>query len=412
MKLLPLRRRFLIAVWAALCTWGVLGCGSRAKLKPGNGKSASHERKIIEVRESKELAQSGEATGASAWSAGDIEVWYRDIGDQLLVATRSGSRVLVHADVNRNGGIDGGLDRVYGVRTDGSITCEYVRPVWATASWGEVKTIASAAIRKNAGSSETIIWKLPKEELGSGQDGADLTFEIFDERYQTNQFGPGLPFEAILRLKYSRPSGKSPSEQEVPKNPASSTLVTSATNPPKNQPANKVSGAAHGNGSSDAAGQAVRTQPEVARRKEIPIPGGVQEPTQTTGVSPPAEPAPVTPQTRPSFSLSLHAAGTQIEAGHTYRQDDPRFADGSNLILSIEYQGVVPGHTELAVEWYVGPKPVSFFPTLKVSNRAGRWSRAYDNRTVEAGEHKIILKVNGQDGPALAFTVDPVGKQQ
>jgi hypothetical protein len=64
----------------------------------------------------------------------------------------------------------------------------------------------------------------------------------------------------------------------------------------------------------------------------------------------------------------------------------------------------------LSAEWYVGTKAVSFFPTLKVPNRAGRWSRAYDNHTVEAGEHRIVLKVDGAEGPTLSFGIDAVSR--
>jgi hypothetical protein len=102
---------------------------------------------------------------------------------------------------------------------------------------------------------------------------------------------------------------------------------------------------------------------------------------------------------RPSYKMQLSSLGTSLQSGGRYRLDDPRFSEGSNLILSIEYEGTEPGRTELTVEWYVGNKPISVFPSLKVPARSGRWSRAYDNHKFEVGEYRIVLKVNGQEQP-------------
>jgi hypothetical protein len=52
-----------------------------------------------------------------------------------------------------------------------------------------------------------MLWWLPKGELGASQDGADLAFEVFDERYQASEYRPGIPFEAVVRLKYLRSVG-------------------------------------------------------------------------------------------------------------------------------------------------------------------------------------------------------------
>jgi len=112
---------------------------------------------------------------------------------------------------------------------------------------------------------------------------------------------------------------------------------------------------------------------------------------------------------QPAYTMELSASGTRIEDGRTYGQSDSRFNEGSNLVLTVHYAGAIPDQTELNVEWYVGTKPVSFFPTLRVPNQDGTWSRPYDNHTVEPGEYRVILKVNGRETFMLRFAVKAGG---
>jgi hypothetical protein len=190
---------------------------------------------VIEVQETKGLSDSGDVIAASSWSSGDdLEVWYRDAGANILLATRSTGRVLIHVDVNRDGVLDSGQDRVYAFGPDLSIHAQYARPVWAAAAWDALKTSASGENRNRSGSSNVILWRLPKEELVPTQDGVDLTFEVFDERYQISTFRPGTPFDAVVRLKYSKSSAKgSATKEEPPKGNGSGKLSTGGVlNPP------------------------------------------------------------------------------------------------------------------------------------------------------------------------------------
>jgi hypothetical protein len=104
------------------------------------------------------------------------------------------------------------------------------------------------------------------------------------------------------------------------------------------------------------------------------------------------------------FSMHLSSQGSPIEQGGNYSSNDPRFARGRNLILAVDYMGVEPKRTTLAIEWYVNEKPVSFFPVVAASSCSGSFLRAYDNEIVEPGEHTIILKVNGQEMSQSQFS--------
>ena len=182
------------------------------KPKPVKVLTPSHEKKVIEVLQSAGLRENGDIAGAASWSAGeDLGVWYRDEGSRILLVTRSGGRVSVHVDFNRNGTQDKDQDRVYTVAGDGTITSQSDRPTWASAAWGELKTTGSVNVRNRGESSNVILWRLPKSELGLLQDGSDLTFEVFDQHTQTSKFWPGLPFESVVRLKYTKSVGDGPS---------------------------------------------------------------------------------------------------------------------------------------------------------------------------------------------------------
>ena len=207
------------AVVALACAFCLAGCDGRQRAKLVDDKTVRREQKVVEVQETKGLSDSGDIVGAVSWSPGDdLEVWYRDAGANILLATRSTGRVLIHVDVNRDGIPESGQDRVYAFGPDLSIHAQYSRPVWATAAWDVLKTSASVEIRNRAVSSTFTLWRLPKEELGLLQDGTDLTFEVFDERYQISAFRPGKPFDAVVRLKYSKSSAKGATTKQAPPN--------------------------------------------------------------------------------------------------------------------------------------------------------------------------------------------------
>jgi hypothetical protein len=177
--------------------------------------------------------------------------------------------VLIHVDVNRNGIPDSGQDRVYAFGPDLSIHAQYTRPVWATAAWDALKTSASVEIRNRDASSNFTLWRLPKEELGPLQDGADLTFEVFDERYQTSEFRPGIPFEAVVRLKYSKSSGRGVNKQEAPSNKGGGQLVVGADGvPKKSRPGDGLDKGTESRGGKTAADEARQAEEKARQERE------------------------------------------------------------------------------------------------------------------------------------------------
>jgi hypothetical protein len=379
-----------VVAFAALGAFvlALAGCNSPPPHKDGTAKAIERKPTVVELPESTGVTLAGSITGPpSAKLDEGLEVWYRDAGNAVVLVTRSENRVLLHVDVNQNGKPDNGLDVSYGPGDGSSVCAQYSRPPWAPTACGEFKTLATVDLRKN-GRWWDASWRLPKSELGSAVTG-DLSFEIFDERNQSSRYYPGAPFTDVARVKFSNPPSTKSAPSDLTPPAGRATAASPLQRPPRTRSIEKTEE------------QQPREADLTDETRRVP-----PRSPQNTGVLPPV-PGSSLPA-GPAYKLVLSSGGTPIEDGHTYRQDDPRFSDGFNLILSVEYQGAVSGQTELSVEWYVGAKPVSFFPTLKVPNRAGRWSRAYDNHTVEAGQHRIVLKVDGAEGPTLSFRVDTV----
>lgn len=216
-----LRTLTVTAAIAVLCSFCIGGCGRHPK-KVAEEKAPHPAHKVIDLRETTGLNDRGEIVGDSAWSAGEnLEVWFRDAGDALAIATRSKSQVLIHVDVNRNGIADTNIDRVYGVGPERAARSQFSRPLWATAAWDEVKTLAAAETRNGSGGPHEVLWSLPKRELGPLQSGAEIGFEVFDEYHQTREFRPGPLFETTLRLAYTKSSAAGLGDSVNPKSPQS-----------------------------------------------------------------------------------------------------------------------------------------------------------------------------------------------
>src|SRR5260370_37506844 len=78
------------SVAALACALHLYGCVGHQKAKSVEEKTAHHEHKVIEVQESKGLSENGDLAAPSSWSSGeDFEVWYRDVGDNIVLATRA-----------------------------------------------------------------------------------------------------------------------------------------------------------------------------------------------------------------------------------------------------------------------------------------------------------------------------------
>lgn len=240
-----------------------------------------------------------------------------------------------------------------------------------SAKCGEYLSEASVATHRD-GSVREDWWKLPTKEISPSGRIALITFEVFDEATQTSRFFPEAPY-AVAQLS-------------VGNAPVPATEITHLLRPHKGRGVPIGSpdvGPIGRSGLGSISGGSASSGSNVVPNRNPPCAGGCYE-------------------------LKLSSNGTAIEQGRHYSLSDPRFSRGPNLIVSVEYSGANP-ETELAIEWYVGKKPVSYSPAYKVSGSYGAWRRAYDNDTIEAGEYTIVLKVNGQEKnqPRLTFWVDP-----
>jgi hypothetical protein len=99
--------------------------------------------------------------------------------------------------------------------------------------------------------------------------------------------------------------------------------------------------------------------------------------------------------------------GDPIEPGAKLTKQDPRLVAGSNLIATVQYAGAEPKHTTLEIDWYLGSIPVSYSPAFQLSSHSGAISWPYNNQRVDAGDYKIILKLDGQPlrEPVFGFSV-------
>ena len=239
-------------------------------------------------------------------------------------------------------------------------------------------------IRRYGGVRE-LWWRLPKHELSANGRKAGFAFELFDERSQSSRFYPGVPSFATLTFSGGNtitPQGKVPVTVHLQPNPSTK---DSAPAPHPETASTPPAAAEH------AAANGPETQ-------------ATQEPEHPTPLS--AHPG------GPSYRMQVSSQGTIIASsaeaitGRHYSSKDPRFSSGSELMLTVNYDGAEPNQTEISVAWYVGDKPVSYFPTFEVAKGSGHWSRAYDNEAVEPGEHRIVLEVDGQEKARISFWLD------
>ena len=202
----PASRWLVLA--ALVWVFGMFSCTTVKQPQSVVAKALQNEVLATDVEESTGLNEKRYVLPAPSWSAGeDLKFWYKDLGNNILLITRSRTpnRVVIHVDVNQNGIRDRGVDRAYGIGIDGKIHTEFSRPPWMTAAWDEIPTKGRGTERNSTGSSIETVWILPKEELCECRDEARISFELFNEEYQSSKYLPGRPFKSVFRLKYSSP---------------------------------------------------------------------------------------------------------------------------------------------------------------------------------------------------------------
>lgn len=337
---------------------GFLGCSSpRHDAGTSQGLIAPP---VMDMPKARDIQIKDHAKGLPSAQFGEnLQVWYEDLGDTVLVVTSSPQRVLLHVSTNESDPAGGGLEVVYGPLENNTFCSQYAHASASPAVCGEHQSGASIFSR-HTGVVREDWWNLPKRELTTSGQAALLRFELFDETTQSSRF--------------------------FPENPYSVARLTLGDTPP--EPPNIV--AHQGARILPARPKGVVTR-EVVREVVLPKEGESHREPVAAG---------------PRYRMQLTSQGMPIEPGKRYSLSDPHFAHGPDLILAVEYNGVAPGKTDLAVSWFVGNKPVSYFPVYKIPDRSGHWMRAYDNEMVEAGEYKIILLVNGQEVSQLSFSVD------
>ena len=298
---------------------------------------------------------------------GNLYVSYEDVDSTVVLATRSRARVIIHANVHHSAGAESDGDPEFAV-VNGSTCAQYTRPTGDPSRCGEMNSAAAVSERRDADWWECS-WRLPKREVGWTGDGAEITFEVFNEDSQVSTFVPGPPFSAVVRLIPGKLS----------------TVLIPRPEKPETAPVPKI---------------------QVTRAEKSSSVPSAQTPTTPDIPSESSKPAKDLPR-RENYVMTLTtSSGTTIKQGRHYSANDPSVSDGSALILNVQYEAVRPHETKLSVEWFVEGRPASYFPAFVVPNRTGNWSRTYDNHTVEVGKHEIRLSVDSEPRDSFVFFVD------
>ncbi len=301
-------------------------------------------------------------------ATGDITVWYRDSGPNVLLTFRSRDAVIINVNVNQNGQPDIGRDLGYAVLEDGRPCVQTFKRASAPASCGDYQTSAKSALRR-VGPDLYTTWSIPRQELAPNGGEPMISLQTFSAADQTSKFFPGAPFEAICKL---------------------------------------ASGGAIGTGVSSDHGRTIPLPMAAAPVAHVAkLPGSASRPAQVP-LPPQPQPRETDSSTkdlsRPSYTLALSALGTSVSNGCTYAATDPHFAAGPNLILIIRYQGAIPNQTDLEVVWYRDNIPVSHREE-QAPSAGGTWSLAYDNKTLNKGEYRIVLLVDKAEVSDFKFKI-------
>jgi len=131
---------------------------------------------------------------------GDLVVFYRDLGREVMLTMRSAGLPILHADVNGNGVVDAAIDATYAVYPDGRSCVQYLRAPGAPAECGAYKSRAVTRIQRADGVWE-VTWTIPKIELTRLANESKVSFQVFDEASQASRYYPGPPFASEFRLQ-------------------------------------------------------------------------------------------------------------------------------------------------------------------------------------------------------------------
>jgi hypothetical protein len=374
--------RALAGLIAFAAIFTLIHCGSRSK-SAKSLKSELAQRAGMDIPESTSLTASGPISGPPSVRFGPVDVWYRDSGDSILLATRSGGRVLLHVDLDNNGVADERADLIYAPLDRSSVCAEYWRPEWASASWGEFKTAATVHLRRS-GSDWEEIWKLPKRELDTTGGTVSVVFQVFDEETQSSSFYPATPFTEVAKLNVSNFTSELVSS--TPPTQTGPPAGTQGESPSGARPPANVPGA-----------KQIRAQPPAAVRPTESVKEVLHEVSPSVSSPVPDDPA----AGKRSFILEVFSRTKRIQKGSSFAIDDPTLGElgHGDLKARVWVDGPAVPRNRLTIEW-----TVNGVVTDRQKSVLSNALVEYGNEPT-AGIYKVTVRLDGQTVSEFMFGI-------
>ena len=125
----------------------------------------------VELRPSGEPGFGGALTGKPSLElgGGDLQVFYKDLGRDVVFTLRSAGLPVLHLDVNGNGAVDRTVDLTYAVFPNGQPCIQYLRVQGDPAECGTFRSSASARAQRSGGIWE-VTWTIPKTEVSDADE--------------------------------------------------------------------------------------------------------------------------------------------------------------------------------------------------------------------------------------------------
>jgi hypothetical protein len=150
---------------------------------------------------------------------GVMNVRYRDLGTQVEIGISAEAMPILYADVDGDGVVSAeGNDLSYAVYPNGSMCVQRLGSA-DSAQCGDAPTSASVRLNRESGG-WNVVWTIPKRELSTKGDHADIAFQIFRESDQRGSFYPDRPFVQVCRLLFSKTPSTLVSQTATPPAPA------------------------------------------------------------------------------------------------------------------------------------------------------------------------------------------------
>jgi hypothetical protein len=131
-----------------------------------------------------------------------LEVTYRDLGDKLELTIMSNANPVIDVDVNANHQVDAG-DVSYAAGPNNHV-CIQKLDTPTNVQCGD--SVSEASVRTELGDTmRKTIWRIPKKEIESNRNFADIVIQTFHDDTQKGEFYPqGTPFAKVYRLRFAQ----------------------------------------------------------------------------------------------------------------------------------------------------------------------------------------------------------------